>query len=91
MSSFILKNYHERRGDGFVPVWSETKQIKATVEVCFVAGLPTEVATQLKSIVAREKLELTEIVMRAHRMLAANGKTSVSCAVDQKASVICQL
>ena len=59
--------------------------------MCFVAGLPTEVATQLKSIVAIEKLELTEIVMRAHRMLAANGKTSVSCAVDQKASVICQL
>lgn len=49
----------------------------------FVAGLPADTAIQLKSIVAVENLNLTELVSRARMILSVRRPVSNPCAVGQ--------
>ena len=51
------------------------------LKCAFVAGLPTDVAVQLKAIVAVEKLSLNELVARARMILTTVHGGVTSCAV----------
>lgn len=53
---------------------------ESMLKCAFVSGLPVEVAIQLKSIVAIEKLNLDEIVTRA-RMILSTQSDTIPCAV----------
>jgi hypothetical protein len=65
------------------------KDSEPLLRCAFVAGLPTDIAMQLKSIVAVEKLGLADLVTRARMILSSSDEAS--CAVGQvkPSGVIC--
>ena len=56
------------------------------LKCAFMAGLPNEVATQLKSLAAVENLELGELVARARMMLTMSSGQSAMCAAAQRST-----
>ena len=56
------------------------KDAEPILRCAFVAGLPADVAIQLKSITAVEKMPLAELVTRARMILSTGSKGSSACA-----------
>ena len=54
------------------------------LKCAFMAGLPTEVATQLKSIASVEDMGLSELVNRARMMITAGNGEMTSCAAGKR-------
>ncbi|XP_067933240.1 uncharacterized protein [Watersipora subatra] len=54
------------------------------LKCAFMAGLPTEVATQLKSIASVEDMGLSELVNRARMMITAGNGETTSCAAGKR-------
>ena len=66
------------------------KSPEPLLKCAFVAGLPVEVAVQLKSISAIEKLSLAELVTRARMILStSNGQTTCAAGVTKVKGVQC--
>lgn len=51
------------------------------LKCAFVAGLPDEITTQLKSVASVEKLSLTDLVSRARMMMSSRATDAGSCAI----------
>lgn len=54
------------------------------LKCAFMAGLPHEVATQLKSVAAVENLGLTNLVARARMMISSSMSQPATCAATQR-------
>lgn len=67
------------------------EQAGPMLRCAFVAGLPTDVASQIKSVLAVEKLSLTDIVTRARMILSthAGHATVAAGAASQRSTTRC--